>query len=116
MKIKIIKEAFKQSQAVQECRDRLLVLTKGKGDVEEKFNELWDNFKGLLKETKEESKELEEKVEKAKAKDIIKNLPESEKPETYQQFVSRMGREENIKDFKVISKLWAEEKEKRNKK
>jgi len=115
MKIKIIKEAFRQSQAAQECRDRLLILTKGRGDVEEKFNELWTNFKALLKTTKEENEELEVKVEKAKASEIIKNLPEAEKPEKYQQFVSRMGREKGIKDFKVISKLWKEEKEKLNK-
>jgi len=116
MKIKIIKEAFEKSQAVQECKDRLRILTKGRGNVEEKFNELWINFSKLMKCAKDEAEETKKDITEKEEKEKNKNLQDDKKLETYQQFVSRMGREKNIKDFKVISGLWKEEKEKRSKK
>lgn len=109
MDLKIIKKAFKKSKAIKSCKERLMLLTKGRGNAETLVEDLWQDFKKILKrqiaksqKTAESQKDTEKKQDAGKKQDTEK------KPEKYQNFVSRFIKQG--KNLKEIGKLWKKQK------
>ena len=115
MDLKIIKKAFKKSEAIKSCKERLMFLTKGRGDTDILAEDLWKDFKKMLKrqiarsqKATEDQKDTEDKQDTEKKQDAEDKQDTEKKPEKYQDFVSRFLKKG--KNLKEIGKLWKKQK------
>ena len=97
MNLKKIEKAFKESEAIKTCKERLIFLTKGRGNVDTLSENLWQDFKNRI-EAEEEAIDIEENVEKNEKAEGSEEESVKEVTENQEEMCTNVQPKEDVKE------------------